>query len=233
MKTYNILLATVLFVAASVVGTAQTKSFDKEITPWHKMATMQCGMLKANPVNAVQILKNLSELQNELQVLSEKYLNNPPPEYASDPNWQSYFMTFEENLVVVKERVERKQFAQASLYCPNFCMTFGKMHKINGTTDLTDLVFAWRMEIKNTSDMVNAGNVAGANQNVGMVEGIYQKLTALKSSRNDNSLNELFKPLDATYTAWLKATKGADISRMNVALNNFMDGFAKPYLATF
>jgi hypothetical protein len=233
MKTQHILITIVLFVAASVVGFAQTRSFDKEIAPWHKKATMQCGMLKADPVNAAQILKNVSELQSELQVLSGKYLENPPAEYANDPNWKSYFMTFAENLVVVKERVERKQFVQASLYCPNFCMTFGKMHKINGTTDLTDLVFAWRMEIKNTSDMLNTGNTAGANQNVSMVEGIYQKLTAMKSSRNDNSLNELFKPIDAAYTAWLKATKGADKPGMNVALNNFMDGFAKPYLATF
>ena len=227
------MIITLFFAAATVTGFAQTSRFDKEITPWHKLATMQCGMLKANPVNAVQILNKLGELQSELKVLSGKYLEHPPAEYANDPNWKSYFMTFAENLVVVKERVERKQFAQASLYCPNFCMFFGKMHKINGTTDLTDLVFAWRMEIKNTSDMVNTGNTAGANQNVSIVEGIYQKLIAMKSSKNDNSLNELFKPLDAAYAAWLKAMKGADKAGMNVALNSFMDGFAKPYLATF
>ena len=108
MKMKNMLVA-LFIVTATVTGFAQTVSFDREIAPWHKKATMQCGMLKASPVDAAQILKNLDELTAGLKALSDKYLDNPPAEYARDPNWKSYFQTFGENIVVVRERVEKKQ----------------------------------------------------------------------------------------------------------------------------
>jgi hypothetical protein len=232
MKTKTMIIA-LLLAAATVTGFAQTSSFDKEITPWHKLATMQCGMLKANPVNAEQILKNLDELTSGLKVFTDKYLDNPPAEYAKDVNWKSYLQTLAENIVVVRERVEKKQFAQASIYCSTFCKTFGQMHKINGTMDLTDVVFSWRMELKNTSDMFTVGNTAGANQNLSIVEGIYKQVMAKKAQRNDNALNETFKPLDEAYAAWLKAAKAGNKETMNAALQKFMDGFPKPYMATF
>jgi hypothetical protein len=232
MKTKKMIIA-LFFAAATITGFAQTSSFDKEIAPWHKLATMQCGMLKANPVNAEQILKNLDELTAGLKVFTDKYLDNPPAEYAKDVNWKSYFQTLAENIVVVRERVEKKQFAQASIYCSTFCKTFGQMHKINGTLDLTDVVFSWRMELKNTSDMFTVGNTAGANQNLSIVEGIYKQVMAKKAQRNDNALNETFKPLDEAYAAWLKAAKAGNKETMNAALQKFMDGFPKPYMATF
>jgi hypothetical protein len=107
------------------------------------------------------------------------------------------------------------------------------MHKINGTMDLTDVVFSWRMELKNTSDMFTVGNTAGANQNLSIVEGIYKQVMAKKAQRNDNALNETFKPLDEAYAAWLKAAKAGNKETMNAALQKFMDGFPKPYMATF
>ena len=232
MKMKKTIIA-LFFAAATITGFAQTKSFDQEIVPWHKKATMQCGMLKANPVDATQILKNLDELTTELKAFSDKYLDNPPAEYAKDVNWKSYFQTLAENIVVVRERVEKKQFAQASIYCSTFCKTFGQMHKINGTTDLTDVTFSLRMELKNTADMFNTGNMSGANQNISTVEGIYQKVVAMKAKRNDAGLNEIFKPLDEVYTSWLNAIKKGDKEAMNVSYNKFMDGFAKPYMASF
>jgi hypothetical protein len=234
MKVKTFFASLILLTAtATVTGFAQTSSFDKEITPWHKKATMQCGMLKANPVNDVQILKNLNELEAELKVLSAKYLDNPPAEYAKDVNWKSYFATLAENIVVVRERVEKKQFAQASIYCNTFCKTFGQMHKINGTSDLTDVVFSWRMELKNTSDMLVVGNKEGAKHNMEQLETIYKQVEAKKAQRNDNSLNEVFKPLEEAYSAWLKAEKAGNLEQINASLKQFMDIFPKPYMATF
>ena len=232
MKTLKIYFSLLLFVTSSFAF-AQSNSFDKEIAPWHKKATMQCGMLKANPVNAEQILKNLSELESELKVLSNKYLDNPPQEYAKDVNWKSYFQTLSENIVVVRERVEKKQFAQASIYCSNFCKSFGQMHKINGTSDLTDVVFSWRMEVKNTNDMFIAGNANGVKENLLMVEHIYQHFITQKSKRNDKNINDIFKPLEDTYLLWLKAIKAGDKEKMNTSFKKFMDDFAKPYMASF
>lgn len=232
MKTKKMIIA-LFFAAATFTGFAQTSSFDKEITPWHKLATMQCGMLKANPVNAEQILKNLDELTVELKVFTDKYLDNPPAEYAKDVNWKSYFQTFAENIVVVRERVEKKQFAQASIYCSTFCKTFGQMHKINGTTDLTDLVFAWRMEMKNANDMQTVGNKAGSSQTLATVERIYKQLEAKKMLRNEATIIESLKPVEKAYTAWLEAFKAGNVKSMNAAMQQFMDAFPKPYMATF
>lgn len=232
MKTKKMVIA-LLLTAVSVTGFAQTSSFDKEITPWHKLATMQCGMLKASPVNAEQILKNLNELETELKVFTDKYLDNPPAEYAKDVNWKSYFLALSENVVVVRERVEKKQFAEASVYCSNFCKTFGQMHKINGTMDLTDVTFSWRMELKNTTDMFTVGNNEGAKHNMEHLEMIYKMVIAKKAQRNDNAINEMYKPIEEAYASWLIAEKDVDVKGMNIALKTFMDAFPKPYMASF
>ena len=41
------------------------------------------------------------------------------------------------------------------------------------------------------------------------------------------------QPLDVAYAAWLNAAKCGDQTGMNIAMNHFMDGCAKPSLATF
>jgi hypothetical protein len=233
MKDIKTMIIVLFMLAATATGFAQTSSFDREITPWHKLATMQCGMLKATPVNAEQILKNLDELQTGLKVFTDKYLNNPPAEYAKDVNWKSYFLTLAENITVVRERVEKKQFAEASVYCPTFCKTFRQMHKINGTTDLTDWVFSWRMELKNTADMFNAGNTAGYKQGITTVEGIYEQVQAKLAKRNDPALNETFGPLDKIYVAWLTAIKSGDKNAMNTTYTAFLDAFPKAYMSSF
>jgi len=59
------------------------ESIDEEIAPWHKKAVMTCGMLRnMDAFDQQKFLTNLSELEAELKVISEKYLNNPPAEYA-------------------------------------------------------------------------------------------------------------------------------------------------------
>ncbi len=232
MKTLKIYFALLLFVTSSLAF-AQSNSFDREIAPWHKKITMQCGMLKKQPVNAEQILENLNQLESELKVFTDKYLDNPPQEYAKDPNWKSYFQTLADHIVVVKERVEKKQFDKASIYCPNFCKLFGHIHKINGTTDFTDIVFSWRMEVKNTNDMFIVSNVNGVKTNLVVVENIYKQVIKYKSMRNDKNIDSIFKPLEDDYLTWLNAIKSGDKNKITISFKKFMDDFAKPYMASF
>jgi len=231
MKTKKMIIA-LFFAAATITGFAQTQSFDCEIIPWHKKAILTCGMIKDQNPDFAIISKNLNELQSELKAISDNYINKPPREYEKDPNWKSYLVSLNEYVAVIKERVENKQYTQASVFCPYFCMTIGKLHKINGKTDLTDVMFAWRTELKNTSDMFLAGNTAGANQNISIVEDLYQKVIAMKTKKNDGTLNELFTPLDDAYKTWLKAVKTLDIQAINLVQNKFIEAFSKPYLAT-
>lgn len=153
---------------------AQTKSFDETITPWHKKAITTCGMLrKMDSFDHSQFMKNLDELEAELKTVSDQFLNNPPAEYANDPLWKTYLEDLMDNIIVIRERIEKKQYRLAQKYCPNFCMIFGKMHRNNGRTDLTDVLFAWRAEIRNAMDMVNAGNTEGAKNHLEMVGRMY------------------------------------------------------------
>ena len=99
--------------------------------------------------------------------------------------------------------------------------------------DLADLTYSWRMELKNTTDMFNAGNTAGYKQNLPVVENIYQKLVSMKAKHKYKTINELFNPLQQTYADWLKSIQAGDTNAMNVAYQKFMDGFTKPYLASF
>jgi len=233
MKHLRILLA-IFLLASSLTSYAQvTTAFDKEIAPWHKKATMQCGMIKAKPIQADKILSNLKELKEGLKAIESKYLDNPPKEYAKDPNWKSYFTTFEGNIEVLTFLMGEQKYAEAAVYCPTFCKTFGQMHKVNGTLDLTDVVFSWRMEMKNTNDMMLVGNVEGANKNSKVLEGIYNHVLAFKDKRNDKNFNELFPALQQAYLSWLKAFEQKDKEAMNTEMNKFMDAFPKPYMASF
>lgn len=230
MKTQKILFTLALLVF--IVFNAQAQSFDCDASSWHKKAIMTCGMVKSTNPDTLLINKNLAELEAEFQILFNKYYDNPSEEYAKDVNWNFYLLTLKENLTVVKERVEEKNYKAASVFCPYFCTTFGKIHKINGTTDLTDLMFAWRAELKNTTEMFNVGNLKGASQNSKQLENLYQKVVEFKSTNNNPSFNELFNPLDKIYSVWISALKDGNASALNETFSNFMKTFPKAYLST-
>jgi hypothetical protein len=227
------IISLLIALAIGTGFTRHTSAFDKEIALWLNNATMECIMLKDNPVDDQQILKNISELESEFKVLSYKYIDKPPSKYARDVNWKTYFLTLSENMVVVREQIEEKQFAEAAIYCANFSNTIGQMHKINGTTDLADLSFSWRMELKNTTDMYNTGNTAGYQQNLSVVENIYKKLVSMKAKRERNAVKKRYNILQQPYADWLKAIQAGNTEAMNVAYQKFMDGFAKPSMASF
>jgi uncharacterized protein YukE len=235
MKHFS--LSAILFVSSLFIsGTAfsQESAFDKEVKPWHKKATMTCGMLRdIKTFEPQKMLSNLAELENELKTISENYLSNPPKEYASDPLWKTYFEDLADNIRIVRERVERKEYRLAQKYCGQFCMTFGKMHRTNGRVTLTDLLFSLRMEVRNAMDMVNVGNIQGAKSHVNTLAKLHENIEQQIRQSNTTALAELQKPLMDAYDEWITAVNAGDSRNAESSFTTFMSEFPKLYGATF
>jgi hypothetical protein len=235
VKHFN--LFTVLFVGTlflSNTAFSQESGFDKDVKPWHKKATMTCGMMRdMKTFDPQKMLSNLAELDNELKSLSEKYLNNPPKEYAADPLWKTYFEDLADNIRIVRERVERKEYRLAQKYCGQFCMTFGKMHRTNGRVTLTDMLFSLRMEVRNAQHMVNAGNIQGAKAHVSTLVKLHENIQQQLAQPANPKLSELQKPLMNAYDQWGTAVNAGDTKKAKDAFTTFMNEFPKLYGATF
>lgn len=232
MKTQKYFLSLLLFITGSFAF-AQTKSFDEEITPWHKKTIMTCGTLRnMDSFDQKKFIKNIDELEAELKVISGKYLNNPPVEYAKDPQWRTYLDDLMDNTNVIRERIEKKQYRLAQKYCPFYCMTFGKMHRNNGRTDLTDVMFMWRAEVKNAMDMFSAGNVDGAKNHIEMVDRMYGKVKSYQQKKNDAKFNELFAPVEQLVNDWKDGITNNNAEKAKGNFAKFMNDFGKPYMVT-
>lgn len=232
MKTLKLLFVLALLVISGFAF-AQTKSFDEEIAPWHKKAVMTCGMLKnMDSFDQQKFIKNLDELEAELKILSEKYSNNPPTEYAKDPQWKTYLEDLMDNTNVIRERIEQKEYRLAQKYCPFYCMTFGKMHRNNGRTDLTDVMFMWRAEIKNAMDMFSAGNVDGAKNHLEMVDRMTSEVKSYQQKKNDPKFDEIFIPIEEIVKKWKDGIQSKDTEKAKLNFNEFINGFGKPYVYT-
>ena len=176
-KKFFFVLFILLISSFVFAQTIRHGGFDEEIAPWHKKAVMTCGMLRdMKTFDPQKMLNNLAELSSKLKVLQNKYADNPPQEYANDPQWKTYFEDLADNIVIVKERIEKKQYRLVQNYCGNFCRIFGRMHKNNGLTDLTDLMFSLRAEIRGAMDMYNARNFGGAKESLPMVKNLLNKV---------------------------------------------------------
>lgn len=229
MKTFKIYFALLLFVASSFAF-AQSSSFDKEAASWHKKAVMTCGMLRdMKTFEPQKMLNNLAELSSELKVLQDKYADNPPPEYANDPLWKTYFEDLEDNIAIVKEKVAKKQYRLAQNYCGNFCRIFGRMHKNNGLTDLTDLMFSLRAEIRSTMDMYNAKNIAGAKESLTMIKSLLSKVDEKAKAFENKNFKEAYELLKSTVIKWIEAIEKNDSKSVMENFNSFMESFPKPY----
>ena len=231
-KSIRLLFVVAILIASTALS--QESVFDKEVHPWHKKAVMTCGMLRdMKTFDPQKMLANLAELENELAPLSGKYFNHPPKEYASDPLWKTYFEDLADNLKIVRERVERKEYRLAQKYCGQFCMTFGKMHKTNGRVTLTDMLFNLRMEIRNTQDMVNANNIQGAKTQLAMLAKLDESIRHQLAQPVNANLGEVQKPMLAAYDDWTAALKAGENKKMDSAFATFMNEFPKLYGATF
>jgi len=229
-KKYLSLLFMMLFSSLSF---AQTNSFEKDAAPWHKKAVMTCGMLRdMSTFDQQKMLNNLDELSAELITLQEKYSDNAPDEYANDPLWKTYFEDLADNILIVKERVEKKQYRLVSNYCGNFCRIFGRMHKNNGTTDLTDVMFSLRAEIRMTMDMFNAKNIKGTKESLPMVKNLLNKVDMKAKAFNNKNYDEAYAPLKSLVEKWIKAVEKDESNSIMENFNSFMNEFPKAYRIT-
>ena len=212
---------------------AQTNSFDKDVAPWHKKAVMTCGMLRnLQTFDQQKMLNNLSELSAELNTLQEKYADNAPSEYAKDPLWKNYFEDLADNIVIVKERVEKKQYRLVSNYCGNFCRIFGRMHKNNGTTDLTDVMFGLRGELRMAMDMFNAKNIKGTKESLSTIKNFLTKVDMKAKAFNNKSYDEAYAPLKSSVEKWIEAVEKNESKSVIENFNMFMNEFPKSYKIT-
>ena len=160
-----------------------------------------------------KILNSLAALKEEISKLQAEYVKNPPKEYVKDPLFASYFFQMKDVADILSERVSRNDYKAAVMNCSGFCKTFNKMHMINGTLDLTDVMFMWYSQISMTNFMINAGNTKGASMNAKKIPGLYKMVLAQKNKKNSSAFNEEFKKLDKSYQVWIKAVEN----------NNFKD----------
>lgn len=230
MKKYLVLFIALVLSSASMVN-AQKSSFDKDAAAWHKKAIMTCGMFKKmESFNQQTMLQKLTELEKEMKELQAKYADNPPAEYKNDPMWKMYFNLFLDNTNIIKERVEAKKYKLAKSYCGNYCKLFGRMHRNNGTTDLTDIMFATRMNIMMTMEMFSAHNFEGAKANLSSVKNLAAKyVTMVKSAEK---YNELFKPVEDAVNSWIEAIEKMDKQQVKASMDKYMKVFPKAYMST-
>lgn len=227
------LFASLFFLAATVTGFAQTSSFDKELTAWHKKAVITCGMIRSPKAPEAQVVtKNLDEIGKELETLTLKYKNNPPAEYKNDPLWESYFVDLADNLTVVKYYANKQEYRVAGKNCPVFCQTILRMHKNNGTIELSDMLFSLNMQLKLTTDISNAGNAEGAKDNIELVKKIIEHAGKKVKSSNDANIQALLIPVEKKVQDWLKAIENGDAATAKTLYASFMPDFQKMFMAS-
>ncbi len=220
------LIYTVLFIfALSSISTAQT-SFDKDMTKLHNDIFKSCGMIKSKEAkDNAKILKSLAGLKDEISALQKKYVKYTPKEYAKDPLFASYFFQLKDVADILSERVKRSDYKAAVMNCSGFCKTFNKMHMINGTLDLTDVMFMWNMQITMTNFMINAGNTKGAAMSAKKIPALHNMVIAKKEKKNSPEFNILFKSLDKNYQTWLKAVDNKNFKEAKKQAKTFNAAF--------
>ncbi|GAB4367740.1 MAG: hypothetical protein Kow0042_08560 [Calditrichia bacterium] len=224
----NLVLLIMLALSGAIFAQS---SFETAAAIWHKNAIMTCGMLKKmETFNQKVMLQKLADLNNGLNDLQNNYANYPPEAYKNDPMWKMYFMLFQDNLKNIKEHVNNKQYQLAQVYCANICKTFGRMHRNNGTTDLTDVMFSLRMEIMGRMEMFSAQNFEGAKTNLSAVENLLNKMNNM--AKGQNNYTELFTPLNASVSDWISAMKNGNHKKVKESLGVFVREFPKAYLST-
>jgi hypothetical protein len=205
-------------------------AFDKEASSFHKKAVMVCGTMKAATPTEEQVSEVISTADAELEVLTRKFKKNPPSEYKNDPLWASYFDDFADNITLVKTLADQKNYKIATKYCSAFCQIFERMHRNNGTVDLTDMLFALNVQMKLTTDMANAGNITLAKENGVMIKKMLEQTT--EKVKHTENFEPQFAPINKTATEWIKAIESDDAKTANSLYTNFSMDFPKTFIAS-
>jgi len=226
----KILLIAITFIFTSISLSAQSE-FDKEMTNLHKNAIKTCGMIKA-PGNHdnVMVLKALNNLKAEVLSDEAKYVKNPPAEYAKDPLLKSYFEELDDVIDALKTRVKNNNYARATMNCSRICMVFNKMHMNNGTLDLTDMMFSWKMQMTMTMNMLNAGNTNGAYNNLNKVNMVYGKMLMLKNKKDNKAFAAQFEKVNNLYKNWSSAMVNKNVEEASVKFAEFNNIFGKAFM---
>lgn len=230
MKVMKKLLVGVLFLMGVFVESSNAQSaFNKAMKDVHISTLNTCGMVKSKEHNRDQILQSFKKLKKQYADIQKQYVNNPPPEYAKDKLFASYFVQFNEIINSQIALIQKENYRVAAMNCSRFCMNFQKMHAINGTLDLTDMLFAWNMKITMTQSMINADNISGAQENMKQIPMLYEKVIALKSKKNDGNFNKSFETIDILYQSWLSAMESKDYKKATEEYNKFFTSFPKVF----
>ncbi|MCD6090259.1 MAG: hypothetical protein J7J72_02050 [Bacteroidales bacterium] len=217
-----------VFGVSSLTLQAQT-NFEKDMTNLHIHSINACGLIKAKEHNQNQILKVLSGLKAEYASAQTKYAKNPPSAYAKDAAFGMYFVEFQDVIDALSARVAKNDYKRATLNCARICMTFNKMHMINGQLDLTDMMFSWNMQLMFTTNMLKVENYKGANMHLKMVEMLYQKVNALRNKKNSAAFNQDFVAIDALYHTWLDNVNTKTYPEAFKAFEEFAATFPKVF----
>lgn len=229
MKKLITLSALFVFALANF-SFAQISGFEQEAVAWHKQAIMTCGMFKKmESFNHDVMLQKLDNLKSGMESLQKKYADNPPDAYKNDPLWKKYFTLFLDNTRIIRERVVEKNYPLAQNYCGNYCKLFGRMHRNNGTSDLTDLMFSTRMQVMMRMEMVAAQNLDGAKSNLKPVKNLLNKYIAKTKTSAKAALHNM---VAEAVQAWIKAVEQSDKSAVKTAMDMYAKAFPKAYMST-
>lgn len=226
------LLISLFVVSAMTTSIFAQTNFTSESAAWHKKAIIICGTLKApNTIDTAKLAKDFVQLTSDLESLTTNYKTNPPAEYKNDPLWANYFVDLADNLTVVKYFAEQQQYRIAAKNCSMFCQTFLKMHKNNGTVDLTDMLFSLNMQMKLTTDISNTGNAEGAKKNIELVNKILNHAT-MKVKKSNADLQTMFIPVEKTAKDWIKAIENGDAKTAKELYGSFAPIFRKLFISS-
>ncbi len=224
------LIIALLFVFGVSSLTLQAQNnFAKDMRSLHIHSVNTCGLIKAKEHNQSQILKALSNLKGEYASVQAKYAKNPPAAYAKDAAFGMYFVEFQDVIDALSARVAKKDYKRATLNCARICMTFNKMHMINGQLDITDMMFSWNMQLMFTTNMLKVENYKGAGMHLKMVEMLYQKVNALKTKKNSTAFNQDFAVIDTLYQNWLDNVNAKNYPDAFKAFGEFSAAFPKVF----
>ena len=234
MKRFALYLLAASFpMLLSGVAIAQENGFESESHQWHKKAAKTCGMLKdLKSCDAQKMVSALADVDKEWTAITAKYLANPPKQYSADPLWKTYFEDLSDNVSLVRERVEKKQYRLAQKYCAQICTTFSRMHQTNGVTTLTDTLLGLRMSLKSAQDMMNAGNIQGAKASLITIGKLHDGLVQQLNSPANVKFDDLQKPIMTAYDEWVTAVTAGDTKMAEATLVKFMSVLSKLVMAS-
>ena len=225
----SIFLSILLAAFFTVTVTAQS-NFETAMRDLHLKAVNTCGMVKSkNGHDKNKIIASFNELKSMAQEIQKKYTKNRPERYEKDPLFDSYFVQIidiaNHQIALVKE----ENYKVAKMNCSQFCMTFKKMHAINGTTDLTDVMFNWTMQISMTMFMVDAGNLNGAQMSLSRVPAAYKMVKKFVARKADGEFDKSFATIDKLYNEWFSAMKAKNYEKAKEVLKSFNASFPKVF----